>query len=109
MIRVTFYRDRKGAYAGFEAIGHAGYAQAGEDIVCAGASALVMNAINSVERLTGDRFDMKAREETGFLSLRIQGEASHEAKLLMESLNLGLRGIQDFYGKEYISLKYKEV
>ena len=34
--------------------GHAGYAEAGKDIVCAGVTALVENLIDSIEGLTAD-------------------------------------------------------
>lgn len=109
MISITIYRDREGICTGFDTIGHAEYAQAGEDIVCAGASALVMNAINSIEAFTEDRFELNTLEETGFISFRFQGKASHDAGLLMNSLVFGLQGIQNFYGDEYISLIFKEV
>ncbi|MCI9151945.1 MAG: ribosomal-processing cysteine protease Prp [Lachnospiraceae bacterium] len=109
MITITIYTDQTGAYTGFDTIGHAEYAQAGEDIVCAGASALVMNAINSIEAFTEDRFELNTREETGFISFRFPTAASHDAGLLMNSLVFGLQGIQDFYGNEYISLIFKEV
>ena len=109
MITITIYRDQKGAYRGFDTIGHAEYAQTGEDIVCAGASALVMNAVNSIEAFTEDVFDVRTLEETGFISFRFQKEASHDGTLLMNSLVFGLQGIHDFYGDEYISLQFKEV
>ena len=46
MIKVTIYKTERQEYAGFDMEGHAGYAEAGEDIVCAGVSALVINALN---------------------------------------------------------------
>ena len=36
---------------GFEITGHAGYAEYGQDIVCAAVSVLALNMANSVERL----------------------------------------------------------
>ena len=54
MIKVTIYKTEWQEYAGFDMEGHAGYAEAGEDIVCAGVSALVINALNSIERFTDD-------------------------------------------------------
>ncbi|MBQ9855288.1 MAG: ribosomal-processing cysteine protease Prp, partial [Clostridia bacterium] len=40
MTKVVFYSDEKGMIWGFEASGHAGYAESGSDIVCAAISAL---------------------------------------------------------------------
>ena len=54
MIKVTIYKTERQEYVGFDMEGHAGYAEAGEDIVCAGVSALVINALNSIERFTDD-------------------------------------------------------
>ena len=52
MVKVTIYKDPDGRYEGFDCTGHARYADVGQDIVCAGVSALVINTINSVENLT---------------------------------------------------------
>lgn len=109
MIHVTIYKNRDQEYEGFDSIGHAGYAKAGEDIVCAGVSALVLNAVNSIEAFTDDKYEVKTEEESGLISLRFQGKVSDAGRLLMKSLFLGLQGIQEFYGDEYISFFYKEV
>ena len=49
MTKITVFRNRGGEYLGFDCLGHAGYAEAGYDIVCAGISVLVINFINSVD------------------------------------------------------------
>ena len=48
MIRVTFLQ-KDGLLAGFECRGHAGYAPAGEDIVCAAVSVLTTTCVNAME------------------------------------------------------------
>ncbi len=48
MTKITIFRNHDGEYLGFDCLGHAGYADEGEDIVCAGISALVINTINSI-------------------------------------------------------------
>ncbi len=53
MIHVTIYQNKKGEYTGFSATGHAGYAKAGEDIVCAAASVLMINTVNALEIYAG--------------------------------------------------------
>ena len=36
MTKITIFRNRDNEFLGFECLGHAGYAEEGEDIVCAG-------------------------------------------------------------------------
>ena len=48
MIKFTFFK-RDGIYYGFEEKGHAGYAEAGDDIVCSAVSAMTMLIINAIE------------------------------------------------------------
>ncbi len=48
MTRITFYR-RDGYFYGFHEIGHSGFADAGNDVLCAAISAMTMLVINTVE------------------------------------------------------------
>ena len=64
MIKVTIYKTERQEYVGFDMEGHAGYAEAGEDIVCAGVSALVINALNSIERFTDDETSCVSDEDS---------------------------------------------
>ena len=89
MIKVVFYM-KEGRLCGFQSSGHADYADQGEDIVCAGVSALVINCVNSIEKLTSDRADVKQKED-GFVSCRLQDPVSSEGELLLQSLHLGIR------------------
>ena len=90
-------------------LGHADYAEYGEDIVCAGVSALVINTVNSIENFTEDKFEIAMEEESGAISLRLEGSVSAESQLLIKSLVLGLQGIQNSYGDEYISIIFKQI
>ena len=51
MIRVTIYQNEKKECAGFLAKGHAGFSEAGQDIVCAAASVLMINTVNAIEEI----------------------------------------------------------
>ena len=105
MVKVTIYKDPDGRYEGFDCTGHARYADVGQDIVCAGVSALVINTINSVENLTENAAEAESDEETGEIRFRFKGQADANGKLLMDSLVLGLEGIQVNYGNNYLVLK----
>ncbi len=108
MTKITVFKDHDEKYLGFTCLGHAEYADEGEDIVCAGISALVINAINSLEMFTSEKFETEA-DVPGEIALRFDTPAGHDAELLMKSLVLGLQGIQNNYGNEYIVLEIREV
>ena len=109
MIHVTIYENQKHEYTAFNCIGHAGFAEAGEDIVCAAVSVLVINTINSIERFVSDGFDIVTNEESGLIDFSLKENYSKEAVLLIRSMVLGLQGIQNNYGNKYMNLIFKEV
>ena len=86
MIVVDVRKDR------ITVFGHAGYAEAGNDIVCAGATALVQGLIRSIEGLTSDQiqYDITlGRADIYFKDL------SEAGKLLVDSFFLGICLIVD--------------
>lgn len=108
MIYVTVYDNEDGQYTGFVFQGHADYGEAGHDIVCAGVSALLINAVNSVESLAGDSFRYKEHEDEETVTFFLTScPISEKAALLLKSLVLGLQGIEHDYGKEYLKLEIK--
>jgi uncharacterized protein YsxB (DUF464 family) len=102
MIKVWVYRNEDGKMNGFKCSGHAGFAESGQDIICSAVSALVINAMNSIESFTSDTFNYKENEKTGLIDFKIISELSNESSLLLNSLLLGLKGIEEDYGQEYI-------
>ncbi len=58
--------------------------------------------MNSIESFTRDTFEYKENEESGMIDFKIVSELSNESSLLLNSLFLGLQGIQEEYGQEYI-------
>ena len=110
MIRVTIYKNEKHQCVGFKAHGHAGFSEEGQDILCAACSALVINALNSIERFTDDETSCVSDEDTGSISFRFNGKPSHDAALLLDSMILGLEEIEDSNDYEkYIDIIFKEV
>lgn len=109
MIRVTIFKDSEGSCQGFCLQGHAGYADHGQDIVCAAVSVLALNTVNSIEAFTDDLFEAESDEEQGILEFRFKKTANAESKVLMKSMILGLESIRDVYGTEYIKILFKEV
>lgn len=99
-------RKSGGDYVSFSCRGHAGYAEEGYDIICAAVSALTVNTINAIERFTEDAFEGDASD--GDISWRFtERPVSDKAGLLMDTLVLGLKDIQESYGKKYIKIVEK--
>lgn len=74
--------------------GHAGYAEAGNDIVCAGVTALVENLIDSIEGLASDTIQYEISPGKADIHYK---DLSETGKLLVDSFFLGICGIaQDF-------------
>lgn len=109
MIKLIVFKDAAENYQGFTCEGHAGFDEYGHDIVCAGVSALVINTINSIESLTDDTFDESTDEETGYIGFTFKEKPSKEASLLVSSMLLGVEGIADSVGGDYVRIIYKEV
>ena len=78
--------------------GHAGYAEAGKDIVCAGVTALVQGLIKSVESLTSDQIQYDITPGRADIHFKDLSEAG---RLLVDSFFLGICLIADDF-PEYI-------
>lgn len=98
-------------YTAISTIGHADYAKAGEDIVCAAVSVLVINTINSIETLTEDNNSMEIvqNQEEGLIHCNFTKNLSKESILLVDAMILGLKQIQEQYSKKYLRLIFEEV
>ena len=95
-----------GNYRSFSCEGHAGFAQAGQDVICSAVSMLVINTANSLDTLTDNR--LMASDE-GFIRWEFVNSPDDKGKLLMDSLVLGLSEIEKKYGNNYLRLMIEEV
>jgi len=108
MIKVSIYKNAENLITGFSLSGHADFSEYGSDVVCAAVSVLVINTINSIENFTSDTFHLEQDEKKGFIEFQVISKMSDGARLLLNSLALGLQGIQDEYSAKYIKLKQKK-
>lgn len=110
MVRVELYRRRSDrALVGFRASGHSGYAEQGEDIVCAAISALTTVIVLGLEERLGLTPDVAVDEESGYLSCKLELDSLDEgvrlrSQDLLETLSLGLHEIEKDY-PEYLIVK----
>ncbi|MCI5621416.1 MAG: ribosomal-processing cysteine protease Prp [Lachnospiraceae bacterium] len=109
MTKITIFRNHDKKYLAVSCFGHAEYADAGEDIVCAAISILVINTFNAIEVFTSDEISEDAEEETGLLNLKFMQPAGHDSELLLDTMVLGLQKIQENYGDKYLILDFREV
>ena len=70
MVKVTFFK-RDGIYYGFRETGHAGYDEAGKDIVCAAVSAMTMLIINAIEVSYASNVEYSIDEDTADIEVKV--------------------------------------
>jgi uncharacterized protein len=109
MIIAKIQKNTNGVYQGFSCTGHAGYAKAGQDIVCAAVSVLVINTANSICLLTEDKIEVMMSDENDIIAWKFLKTPEHYAVLLMDSMVLGLQEIERNYKHKYIKLIFEEV
>ena len=73
MTKIVFFRSG-GTYYGFEEQGHAGYGEAGDDIVCAAISAMTMLVINTIEVAYAS--DVEYTIDEGATNIRVRSKAA---------------------------------
>ena len=81
---------------GISVKGHAGYAKAGQDIVCAGISTLAQTLVASIEELTEDKIEYVI--QPGTVDIK-HGNLSEQAQLLVNSFFVGVEMIANTYPK----------
>ncbi len=81
-----------------EISGHAGYAEPGKDIVCAGVTALTQTLIQSIDDLTDD--EIEYRISPGKVEVEYRN-LSEKSKTLVDSFFIGVSMIADEF-PEYV-------
>jgi uncharacterized protein len=108
MIYITINRTESGSIHSFVISGHAFFAERGKDIVCAGASAVSVGAINAVHALTGVTPEIEQGD--GFLRCVVPELPDHvneKVQLLLEGMIISLQTIEEEYG-EHIKITFKK-
>ena len=97
MTNIKLYARKGGDIFGLQVKGHAGFGVRGTDVVCASVSILVINTINSIQKLTSDKCNEKVNARKATIDFEIDGDVSPQSALLFQSLKLGLEGISAEY------------
>ena len=96
MIRAEFF-SKAGRLTGFSVSGHAGYADAGEDIVCAAVSSAVQLTANGITEVLGVKAQVTAKGDT--VSLKMDSLPSEDAEAFLKALRLHLEMLAEDYPK----------
>nr|WP_295971794.1 ribosomal-processing cysteine protease Prp [uncultured Bacillus sp.] len=110
MINITIYRKKTGSIQSFSMSGHALFAEKGQDIVCAGASAVSFGTINAIHELTGVTPKIEQGKD-GFLRCSIPESLpesiQEKIQILLEGMVISLESIEEQYG-QYITITFKK-
>lgn len=106
MTEVEFFKNGSGQLVGFNVRGHSGYAEAGEDIVCAAISSAVFMTMNTVTDVIGVNAEVSA--EDGNAVLKILSDDAEACKSILQGLRLHLLGLEEQYS-EFMKVKFTEV
>ncbi|KAB7667323.1 ribosomal-processing cysteine protease Prp [Bacillus sp. B1-b2] len=109
MIDITINKSDTGLIDSFTISGHALFANRGDDIVCAGVTAVSFGSINAVISLTGITPSIKQGKDGGYLKCtipeNIPKETREKIQLLLEGMVVSLETIERDYGK-YVAITY---
>ncbi|MBQ2738830.1 MAG: ribosomal-processing cysteine protease Prp [Oscillibacter sp.] len=89
MTTVTFHTEGN-RIIGFDSFGHSGYAEAGEDIVCAAITSAIRLVDATINDVMGLAASVKVKEEEALISLRLPGGLAPTAESTCQSLLTGL-------------------
>jgi len=105
---------RNGRTVGFTSAGHAGYGEAGEDIVCSAISALTQTCLLGLTDVVGldeQTLNWSVDELKGItciLSCDTDEEQQTKAGLLFETMEAGLNSIKASYRRS-LKIRHREV
>ncbi|MHC1785651.1 MAG: ribosomal-processing cysteine protease Prp [Christensenellales bacterium] len=100
MSRVLLLRNAGGDITGFEVRGHAGFAEAGRDIVCAALSFLCTTCANALESVAGAK--PRVRQSEALLQVHLT-PLNPAASIVFRVFEQGVKDLREAY-PEYIDL-----
>ena len=98
MTRCEFFTEED-RITGFSVSGHSGYAEAGQDIVCAAITAIVTMAEATINDVCGAKAKVRVKEEDARISLTLPTSCDEEESVqaVLAGLLLYLCNLRDEY------------
>lgn len=94
MIQATFFGTRE-KLSGFSLSGHAGYADYGQDIVCASVSSAVQMTVNGVTEVL--KINASVRVEENLIQMKLSKQDAQKAQPFLQALLLHLNLLSEDY------------
>jgi uncharacterized protein YsxB (DUF464 family) len=110
MIKINVFVDKDKYIRRIAVYGHAGYGIKGEDIVCAGVSALTYTMLNSLEVLLGIKCNciIESGAADYILPENLNEVQFKDAQLILNTIVIGYKNMSQSYGK-YVKVIEEEV
>ena len=104
MTRCEFFME-EGRITGFSVSGHSGYAEAGQDIVCAAISAVVTMAEATINDVCGAKAKVRVKDEQARITLTLPVSCDEEetVQAVLAGMMITLAGMRDDY-PDYIEV-----
>ena len=104
MICITV-TESDGEYISVESDGHAGYAEEGQDIICAAVSALVTMAEATINDVCGAKAKVRVKNEEARITLTLPASCDEEESVqaVLAGMLIYLAGLRDEY-PDYIEV-----
>ena len=98
MTRCEFFTEND-RITGFRVSGHSGYAEAGQDVVCASISAVVTMAEATINDVCGAKAKVRVKEEQASVSLTLPVSCDEEESVqaVLAGMMITLCSIRDDY------------
>ena len=104
MTRCEFFTEND-RITGFSVSGHSGYAEAGQDIVCAAISAVVTMAEATINDVCGAKAKVRVKDEQARITLTLPVSCDEEetVQAVLAGMMITLAGMRDDY-PDYIEV-----
>ena len=104
MTRCEFFTDND-RITGFSVSGHSGYAEAGQDIVCAAISAVVTMAETTINDVCGAKAKVRVKEQDARITLTLPTSCEEEESIqaVLAGMLITLCSMRDDY-PDYIEV-----
>lgn len=98
MVKVKLFQSKE-LLRGFEISGHAGFASAGEDTVCASVSSAAYLVANTLTDVMGIDARTKVDEDKAYMLLELNEDGAEKCQDLLKGFEIHIRQLAEAYGK----------